>query len=332
MENVSLKFYLKEYEQKRALANKKAEEKKRAIYLKYPELEELDRKIASSSISSIKSILQSGDANIKDVEKNVNDTKIKRQELMKKYGISEDDFKPIFECPICNDEAFVKTEQGTDLCSCIKQKIFDDNFNKSNIYNIKNSTFDDFRLDLYSDEPNESVYKTSISPRENMIKIKKLAENFVENFDNSDTKNLLFCGNTGLGKTFLSTCIANELIKRGKSVLYVSASTMFDEIIDYKFGKTKNNLMESCLAADLLIIDDLGTETLNQLKQTEIFNVINSRLLNQNGKVTKTIISTNLSLQEIYETYEERISSRIIGNYDSCLFFGEDIRLKTLNK
>ena len=165
-----------------------------------------------------------------------------------------------------------------------------------------------------------------------MVKIKKLAENFVENFDNSDTKNLLFCGSTGLGKTFLSTCIANELIKNGKSVLYVSASTLFDEIIDYKFGKTKSNIMESCLSADLLIIDDLGTETLNPLKQTEIFNVINSRLLNQNGKITKTIISTNLSLQQIYETYEERISSRIIGNYDACLFFGEDIRLKTLNK
>ena len=332
MENVSLKDYLKLYEQKRSTALARAEEKKRAIYAKYPELEALDIKIASSSISSIKNILQSGSKTVADVEKSVSDIKTSRSAFMKEHGISEEDFEPVYDCVKCNDTGFIKTADGTDLCSCIKQKIFDDNFNKSNIYDLKNHRFENFKLDYYSTESNPEAYGTSTSPRDNMLKIKAVAENFIKNFDDPETKNLLFCGSTGLGKTFLSSCIANELINKGKSVLYSSASTMFDEIIDYKFGKSKNDLMSSCLSADLLIIDDLGTETLNSLKQTEIFNIINSRLLNRDGRITKTIISTNLSLQQIYETYEERISSRIIGNYDACLFYGDDIRLKSLNK
>lgn len=103
---------------------------------------------------------------------------------------------------------------------------------------------------------------------------------------------------------------------------------MLDQIIDYKFGKSHDNICESILSVDLLIIDDLGTETKNNFKITELFNIINSRLLNQNNKITKTIISTNLSLQNLYDTYEERIISRIIGNYNACYFYGDDIRIK----
>ena len=161
-----------------------------------------------------------------------------------------------------------------------------------------------------------------------MESIKKLAHNFIDNFDDSAENNLLFCGNSGLGKTFLSSCIANELIKNGKTVLYQTAPLMLDAIIDYKFGKTSNDISKAIYSADLLIIDDLGTETKNNLKLTELFNIINSRLLNQNNKITKTIISTNLSLQDMYNTYEERIVSRIIGNYNACYFFGDDIRIK----
>ena len=131
-----------------------------------------------------------------------------------------------------------------------------------------------------------------------------------------------------MGKTFISSCIANELIKKGKTVLYQTAPIMLDNIIDYKFGKTNNNIVSTINSVDLLIIDDLGTETKNNLKITELFNIINSRLLNQNNTITKTIISTNLSLQELYNNYDERILSRIIGNYEACYFFGDDIRIK----
>ena len=138
----------------------------------------------------------------------------------------------------------------------------------------------------------------------------------------------MFIGNTGLGKTFLSSAIANEMLKKGKNVLYQTASVMLDSIIDYRFGKTNDsNILKSILNVDLLIIDDLGTENPNNLRSSELFNIINTRLLNQN-KVTKTIISTNLNLRNLYSNYDERIVSRFIGNYDICYFFGEDIRFK----
>ena len=151
---------------------------------------------------------------------------------------------------------------------------------------------------------------------------------FINNFDDPVQNNLLFTGNTGLGKTFISECIANELVKKGKNVLYQTAPVMLDSVIDYRFGKTDGSIYKSLLDVDLLIIDDLGTESMNNMKFSELFNIINTRLLNQNNKITKTIISTNLNIQNLYKNYDERIVSRLIGNYDICRFFGDDIRLK----
>ena len=133
------------------------------------------------------------------------------------------------------------------------------------------------------------------------------------------------------GKTFMSNCIAKELLKKGKTVLYQTAPVLLESVIDYKMNKQKNlydNIYDSILTTDLLIIDDLGTETVNTMKISELFTILNTRILNFNNKVTKTIISTNLSLRNLYSTYDERIVSRIVGNYDICYFFGDDIRFK----
>src|SRR5699024_6365807 len=125
-----------------------------------------------------------------------------------------------------------------------------------------------------------------LSPRDNIKNIKKIALSFINNFDNSNEKNLLFTGNTGLGKTFLSNCIANELLKKGKTVLYQTASVMLDSIIDYRFNKNSSiDMYENILTVDLLIIDDLGTECMNSMKFSELFNIINTRLLNQNNHI-----------------------------------------------
>jgi len=126
-----------------------------------------------------------------------------------------------------------------------------------------------------------------------------------------------------LGKTFLAGCIANELLKKNKTVLYQTAPVMFDEIIKYRFKdpNANPNILKNLLNVDLLIIDDLGTENMNGMQFTELFNIINTRLLNQNDKITKTIISTNYTLQQIHDVYEDRISSRIVGYYTVCKFF-----------
>ena len=133
----------------------------------------------------------------------------------------------------------------------------------------------------------------------------------------------------------MSNCIASELLKNGKTVLYQTAPVLLESVIDYKFSKNKNynnydnsDIYKSILTADLLIIDDLGTESLNSMKLSELFTILNTRILNMNNKITKTIISTNLNINEIFNRYEERIGSRIAGYYDIYCFFGEDIRFK----
>ena len=129
----------------------------------------------------------------------------------------------------------------------------------------------------------------------------------------------------------MSNCIASELLKKGKTVLYQTAPVLLESVIDYKMSKqkdTQNNFYQSILEADLLIIDDLGTESLNSMKLSELFTIINTRILNFNQKSTKTIISTNLSINDIFRNYEERIGSRIAGYYDIYYFFGEDLRFK----
>ena len=133
------------------------------------------------------------------------------------------------------------------------------------------------------------------------------------------------------GKTFMSNCIAAELLKKGKTVLYQTAPVLLESVIDFKLNKNKNsgdNILKSVLETDLLIIDDLGTETLNSMKLSELFTIINTRILNLNNRITKTIISTNLGIKDIFANYQDRIGSRIAGFYDIYYFFGEDLRLK----
>ena len=129
----------------------------------------------------------------------------------------------------------------------------------------------------------------------------------------------------------MSNCIARELLNSGKTVLYQTAPVLLESVIDYKMSKQKNsfdNIYKSVLETDLLIIDDLGTESLNSMKLSELFTILNTRILNLNNKITKTIISTNLNIKDIFNSYEERIGSRIAGYYDIYYFFGDDLRFK----
>lgn len=334
MNKQNLQALLIEYDQKRNRAIIDAENKKYELYSAIPELEKIDNDINTTSIYAIKATLTQKNSNApQKLKSDLEVLKQKKIDILKAAGKSLYDLSPHFECSNCNDTGYIKSDAGTVLCPCIKQKLYNIQYNNSNIYDLENQNFSKFRFDYYSDIPNECKYSSKLSPRENIKKIKNICDNFIDNFDNPNENNLLFCGNSGLGKTFLSSCIANEMIKRGKTVLYQTAPLMLDGIIDYKFGKTDKNIVKSITTVDLLIIDDLGTETKNNLKITELFNIINSRLLNQNNNITKTIISTNLSLQELYTNYEERILSRIIGNYEACYFFGDDIRIKKkLNK
>ena len=328
MNNSNLRNLLNEYSIKR---NKKINDfqiQKTALYKKIPELEKIENDINRLSIDSIKLVLTSQNKEkISEIKKQLGALKKEKNEILKKHNLTSKNLQPDFDCKKCNDTGYIKENDREVLCSCIKQKLFNLEFNSSNIFDLKNQCFDNFRYDYYSDKVNEEQYSSNISPRENIKKIKESCLKFIDNFDDPNEKNLLFCGYTGLGKTFLSSCIANEMIKRDKTVLYQTAPLMLDNIIDYKFGKIESNILESIYNVDLLIIDDLGVEAKNSVKTAELFNIINTRLLNQNNKITKTIISTNLSLEDLYNTYEERIVSRFFGSYNVYHFYGDDIRL-----
>ena len=328
MSNPNLKILLKENEQKRLQAELTLENKLNNFYIKNPDVSNINDKINRVSMEISKTILlDKSSEKLDKLNIQLKNLKEEKQELLNKLNIKKDFFTPDYSCKFCNDTGYL-LDNNTIMCACLKQKLLNIQYNKSNISSLEHENFDNFNINLFSDEKDEKKYNSSISPKENLEKIKEIAENFIENFDDLQEKNLLFTGNTGLGKTFLTNCIANELLKQGKTVLYQTAPVMLDSILDYRFGKNNEFNYNDLLNVDLLIIDDLGTECSNNMKFSELFNILNTRLLNQNNHITKTIISTNLSLNHLYKTYDERIFSRLVGYYNICRFFGEDLRYK----
>lgn len=331
MTDKNLENLLSEYEQKRRKAQMDAELKISKLYEQFPNLEKIDDQINKYAISKTKSILKGND-NTLEYDNLIEDLKNKKTEFLKKNNINIDLFKPDYECKICNDTGYIQENNKSIMCHCLKQRLLNLSYNKSNLSDIKNQNFDNFNLNLFSDEINLKKYKIKCSPRQNIINIKNACKNFIDNFENLDEKNLFFCGNTGLGKTYMSNAIANEILKNGKTVLYQTAPVLLETVIDNKFNKYKNQnsdeFYKNVLTVDLLIIDDLGTENINSMTVSELFTILNTRILNLNNKPTKTIISTNLSIEQIFKIYEERIGSRIAGYYNIYQFVGEDLRLK----
>ena len=334
MNTTILKSLLIIYENKRNKKIEEAEKRKEELYKNYPRFSEIDNKLSSLSISASKNLINSNNFEYLDnLRKEIEKLKKEKKDLLLSITNDENYLSPMYDCKLCNDTGYITDNYNTKMCNCLKQQLFNIEYNKSNTFNIENHKFENFLSTFYSETVDKEKYNSDISPRENIEIIKKIAFNFIKNFDDPNEKNLLFTGNTGLGKTFISGCIANELLKKGKNVLYQTSPVMLDTIIDYRFGKKDSSIYNSLLDVDLLIIDDLGTECMNNMKFSELFNVINTRLLNQNNKITKTIISTTLNIHNLFKTYDERIVSRLIGNYNICRFFGDDIRLmKKMNK
>ena len=334
MSSEILSTLLLEYDKKKRRAELDLENRKQELYAKFPRLEEIETELNNFAINTAKNILKGSSSSLASLSTKVAELKSEKETLLKTNKIPGDFLKPHYECTLCNDTGYVKGENSSScLCSCLKQKLLDISYNKSNISNLGKENFNTFRPDIFSDIIDIEKYKINISPRQNMISIREKCLEFVQNFDELETHNLLFTGNTGLGKTFMSNCIANELIKKGKNVLYQTAPVLLETVIDNKMNKYKtsfqDNFYKNVLEADLLIIDDLGTECLNSMKLSELFTILNTRLLNLNNKVTKTIISTNLNINNIFKCYEERIGSRIAGFYDIYYFFGDDLRFKS---
>jgi len=314
---------LREYDLKRQVVESKARDLKIKLYEKYPALAELDKEIASigasMSISIIKNPEKADEIKKESYEK-MKAISIKRDQILKEIGISNEQLEPDYECPICKDTGFIDSEK----CKCFTQRIIDEVYQLSSLKeNIKHCTFENFDFTLFSDEPYMTDKGPKPSPLENMKVIYKRCKEFVENFDTA-TRGLFFVGKTGLGKTYLSYCIANELMARGKTVIYQTAFTLFDIMHESRFDseKSRSEILANILECDLLIIDDLGTEFSKKIAKTELFNILNTRLIHKR----KTVISTNHSLSEINEMYEDRVISRMSESFDFYNFYGNDVR------
>ena len=201
MANEALNSLLKEYEQKKLDAELDLEERKKNLYKLIPRLEQIDAELSTLGISTAKSILNNtSDSNsVNNLKLKIANLKKEKEAILLQNGYSLDYLKPFYECKICNDTGFVlDNNYKTTMCNCLKQKLLNISFNKSNISNVDKENFSNFNELLFSDEVDLAKYRFNISPRRNILNIKNKSIEFVKNFDNPDYKNLLFVGSTGL--------------------------------------------------------------------------------------------------------------------------------------
>lgn len=295
------------------------------IYEKLPAIRDLDNQISDIAFATIKSRIKKGpndDNSTKKLEQEVAKLSKEKLKLLKDNGYPEDYLEPIFSCPICQDWG----EVDGHTCSCVEQLRINELYKRSNLHNIlQTENFETFSYEYYSNEPFGNY---ELTPYENVKRNVKNALKFVENFDSSDD-NILMTGNPGLGKTFLTNCIAKELLDNKHTVLYLSSNELFSEVLStYLMSKNESDrvlakpIYDYIYSTDLLIIDDLGTEVINSFIRSQLFEIINKRILSRKS----TIISTNLTLGEFMEKYSERVMSRIIDKFVIYPFYGDDIR------
>lgn len=201
MSNEILNSLLKEYEQKKLNAELDLDRRKENLYKLIPRLEEIDKELNNSAISTAKSILNnsSNSSIVNDLKQKISDLKKEKELILLQNNYNLDYLLPFYDCKICNDTGFVlDNNYKTTMCNCLKQKLLDISFNKSNMYNLKKENFNSFNELLFSDEVDLAKYRFNISPRKNISNIKNKCIDFISNFDSSDYKNLLFVGSTGL--------------------------------------------------------------------------------------------------------------------------------------
>ena len=307
------------YEKTRTEENRKLAKRREEIKNKYPEILELDTTIQklclNLSMAALRGITDQNELN--NIKEEITDLRAKKYEMLVSHRYNPDYLNLHYNCPKCKDTGFI----GIDKCSCFKSKLIKLYYKDSDLEEaVKTNNFKNFNINLYS---NHKLNDERYTPRKNIEDILEyITGEYLPNFKNSNT-NLLFYGNSGTGKTFLSWCIAKELLDKGFLVVYKTSDDLLRALKDIKFNNDTDleNLLINC---DLLIIDDLGSEQITDFSSTELFTLINKKIL----KNKKMLISTNLSLPLISKRYSERISSRIIGEFKLFKFFTEDIRIQ----
>lgn len=294
------------------------EKRRDYVYSHVDGYKELEDSIASASLEHGKRLLEGDSSASEDLHSVITELSSMKKQLLLGAGLPEDYLEPIYQCPVCRDTGYVDGKK----CNCFKQKIISRLYEQSQIQNLVRAV--DFS------QVSEQYYKG-----EDLVLFRQTLDtckNFVRDFDSS-YENLFLYGTVGTGKSFLSCCIAKELLEKGDSVIYFSAVGLFELFSKHSFQEKGKeplyNAYEDLYNCDLVIIDDLGTECSNSFTNSQLFSFINERHLHRKS----TLISTNLSLKELRDRYSDRTFSRIVSNYQVCKLSGPDIRiLKNCNE
>lgn len=329
-----------EYEKRQNESYKNFLNSRLALYSKIPEIEEIDFKIKKTGVNLNRFIVMGLTERKAELIDQLNELKKRKNLILQSINYPVESLKRKYKCTKCSDTGYVNIGNYSKKCSCYEQLVISILYKESNLNLTEVQNFAKFDESLYTDSLIScDVEKgcNKFSPRDNILVIKENIMKFIENFQSPQEKNLFLTGPTGVGKTFICSCIAYELLNKSHTVLYQSAPALFDTLNDYKFKNNKdfnnkNNkfneyIYNNIFNVELLIIDDLGTEFKSNSRYADLLNVLNSRsFANAKNKIRKTVISTNLNTKQLYEYYDERTASRIIGDYNIYRFIGEDIR------
>ena len=293
------------------------------IYSDFPEIEAIDREIYQSGAENVKNILKSlekADELNREYKNKLNKLKEKRKEIIEKNGIDPKFDAVKYNCEKCFDTGFLSNGKK---CVCFNQQLINYRYKRSNLSEIlERENFNTFSFDYYSKENDGK----KPSPYENIKTIYSRAKKFSEGFDNEE-KGLVFYGAAGLGKTFLSSCIAKALMDSGKTVVYLNAPRLFMMYENYRFNRLEDDsVINDIYSADLLIIDDLGTEPQTKNNISFLFDLLSDRLSNNR----KMLISTNYNMNELTQMYSSRFTSRLYEYFLIYGFYGNDIRIEKL--
>lgn len=309
--------------ERRLNAIRRADYQRDQLHQACPRLAEIDRELAGIGSAAAHSILRGGNA-AESVTKLSEQSLALQDEyarLLHDLGVSSDAINPDYYCKKCSDTGYIEENNRTRVCDCLMKLMSDvecENLNASSPLEL--STFESFSLDYYSDRPDTN----GAVPLNRMSKIYNYCRSYADTFSKS-SRSVLMRGATGLGKTHLSLAIANEVIRKGCSVVYVSAPDILMKLEREHFSYRYNEeeaIMRSLTSCDLLIIDDLGTEFGSQYSAAAIYNIFNSRILSSRP----IIMNTNLTMNELLSAYSQRFVSRVMGSCDKLDFIGEDIR------
>lgn len=313
---------MRDYQQQQSRNHQELTQRIEEIYTKFPEFSEIDAAIASKSTSYARRMLSDEIATADGLRPQIAELSARRAQILQENGYPADYLNPHYRCADCHDTGYV----GSKKCHCFRQAAIDLLYAQSNLREILTAeNFSSFSLSYYSEQITDPV--TGLTAAQTARRTLDECRRFVRDFDES-FENLFLYGDTGLGKTFLSHCIAKELLESTHSVIYFSSFRLFERFADSAFGRSapgsQAELEQHIFDCDFLIIDDLGTELVNSFVSSELFHVLNERILRRKS----TLISTNLSLGTFADTYSERVFSRISSNYLMLKLIGDDIRIQ----